>query len=137
MRLPWLSTRRWMIDTAVMAAVCWSTPRVDAFKLRAEFHAREKQGCLQQAEITERRYRWMTEEGGNHCGSTVLLIDIAEDYEDIPELRERVAYHAAMEWMYRQASRHPWRRVAAEKPFIIDERLRTADWLLAKAKAYE
>jgi hypothetical protein len=38
--------------------------------------------------------------------------------------------------MCRQAGRHPWRRVPAEKPFVSDERLRPAEWLFAKAKAY-
>ena len=136
MRLPWLKTRRWIINTALVGGLCWSTSRADALKLRAEFHAEQKQNCLQQAEFAERQHHWMEQDGRNWCGSIVHLIDIAQDYEEVPELRERAAYHAAMELMYRQASRHPWQRMPAEKPFIPDDRLRTADWLLAKAKAY-
>jgi hypothetical protein len=62
----------------------------------------------------------------------------ADEFVEVGAFRrgQRSLPRLAMELMYRQASRHPWRRAPAEKPFTPDGRLRTAEWLLAKAKAY-
>jgi len=46
MRLPQMTTRRWMTATAVVAVLCWGTLRAQALDRRAAFHAREKQECL-------------------------------------------------------------------------------------------
>jgi hypothetical protein len=79
----------------------------------------------------------MKEEGGTWCGPVVLLVEIAEDYEAAPELRERAAYHAELETKYRWAARYPWLFAPAETPFIPDDRNRPPEWLRAKAEAYK
>ncbi len=136
MRRPRMTTRRWMIATAFVAVLCSGILRAQAFMRRASFHGREKQICLQQALDAEKAHQWMKERGGDWCGSRLLLIEIAEDYESVPDLRERAAYHAELEAMYRRAARYPWIRVPAEKPFIPDDRIRSPEWLRAKAEAY-
>jgi len=60
-----------------------------------------------------------------------------EYYEAIPDLRERAAYHAELEVMYRRAAHYPWILAPTEKPFMPDDRNRAPEWLRAKAEAYK
>jgi hypothetical protein len=140
MRLPWMTTRRWMIVTAVVAVLCWGTLRAQALERRAAFHAREKQSCLQRAQDVEGGSRPLLQEKKRRlCGPLevfAIVAELEEAYEAAPELRERAAYHAELEASYRRASRHPWIQVPPEKPFIPDDRIRSPEWLRTKAEAY-
>ena len=88
MRLPRMTTRRWMIATAVVAVLCWGTPRARALDRRAAFHAREKQECLVWAQCVEGFHQRRI------CTTHEVLVLMEEDYEAIRDLRERAAYHA-------------------------------------------
>jgi hypothetical protein len=136
MRLPRMTTRRWMLVVAFVAALCGGTLRARALQRRAAFHSREKQSCLRQAQAAEREYRWMKEEGDTWCGPRVLLIRIAEDYGAAPELRERAAYHADLEVLYRRAAHCPWMLVPAETFFRPNERIGSLAGPRSKAEAY-
>jgi hypothetical protein len=137
MRLPRMTTRRWMIATAVVAVLLGGVLRAQALQRRTAYHAREKQSCLQRAQLAEKQYRWMQQEGGTWCGSRILLIEIKEEYEETPELWERAAYHAGLEAQYRRAARYPWLLAPAERPFVPDDRNHPPEWLRAKAEAYK
>jgi hypothetical protein len=117
MRLPRIKIRRWMIAIAFVAVVCWLTVRARRLEERAAFHAQEKQCCLSQAWTADKNYHWMEQNGATWCGSPRLLIEIAEDYEAVPMLRERAAYHDRLEAIYRRSVYFFWIPVPAEKPF--------------------
>jgi hypothetical protein len=136
MQLTRMTTRRWMVATAFAAVLSGGILRAQALQRRAAFHAWEKQSCLQKTRAAEKEYRWMQEEGGRWCGSRVLFVEIEEDYEAAPELRERAAYHSHWEAAYRRAARYPWLSAPAETSFVPDDRMRSPDWLRAKAQTY-
>jgi hypothetical protein len=141
MRLPRMTKQRWLIVTAVFAVLCWGTLRAQALERRAAFHAREKQSCLQRAQGVEGASRPLLQEHkGRFCGPTegfAIFAELEEACEAAPELRERAAYHAELEVSYRRASRYPWIQAPAEKPFKPDDRIRSPEWLRAKAEAYK
>jgi hypothetical protein len=120
-----------MIAVAAVAVLCWGTLRAHALERRAAFHAREKQECLVWAEGAEKFHQ------GYSCTTHEIRIYMEERYEAIPDLRERAAYHAELEAMYRLAARYPWIPPPTEKPFIPDDRNRTPGWLRARAEAFK
>ena len=135
MRLPRMTMRRWIVATAFVAVVCWGMLRARALERRAEFHAGEHQACLQRATIAVNRYQ--TEREACVLLPRTALIEIAEDFEAAPELRELAEYHADLANLYRRAVCYPWMLVPAEKPFVPNDRNRASEWLRAKAEAYK
>lgn len=86
MRLPRMTTRRWMVATAAIALFCWAELRGRALQQRAAFHARERQSCLRDAQNAEKNYLWMNSSANSWCGPRVQFIEIAEDFEEAPAL---------------------------------------------------
>jgi C4-dicarboxylate-specific signal transduction histidine kinase len=139
MRLPRMTTRRWMVATAVIAVLCWGELRIHAFQQRAAFHAREKQSCPQEAQQAERAYSQLQELASQRylCGPKILWLKISEDFEKAPELRERAEYHAELESLYRQAMYRPWALIPREGEFSLDSRAHPTAWFLAKAARFK
>ena len=137
MRLPRMTIRRWMVATAIVAAVCGEALRVHALQLRVAFHAREKQSCLRRAQAIEIEQRRWEKAKDRWCGLADIFVEMEELYEAIPVLRERAAYHAELEAKHRRAVLYPWILAPAEKPFLPDDRARSPGWLRARAKAYQ
>ena len=135
MRMPRMTTRRWMVVAAIVAVLTWGISRAQALERRSAFHSSEKQSCLQEATAAEKRYHQFMEAGCILLPKAAVL-EIAEDYEAAPELRERAEYHAQLEALYRRAARYAWIPVQVEKPFAPDGRLHSPEWLRTKANAY-
>jgi hypothetical protein len=126
-----------MVATAFAAVLCWGTLRATALQRRAAFHAQEKQSCLQQAQAAEKDYQSLKQRlNEGSCEPRGLMLEIAEDFEAAPELRERAVYHAELEARYRRTARYPWMLAPSQKPFIPDDRIRSFEWLRDKAEAY-
>jgi hypothetical protein len=77
MRMPRMTTRRWMVAIAFVTVLFWGVLRALALERRSAFHSREKLSCLQQANNAEKRYHWIRE----NCLARLAIIEIVEDYE--------------------------------------------------------
>lgn len=131
MRIPRMSTRRWMIATAVLAALCALAMRADALQRRAAFHAQEQQWLMQEANVWETEYRRLSD--GRYCGDPIVIVETNALLRFVvPQLLKRAAYHAELVVRYRRAALYPWILAPAERPFVPDIRQDPA-WLRARA----
>jgi hypothetical protein len=117
LRLPPMTTRRWMIAVAVVGlllAGCIGGYRLkrlhDHFLQRAQDHAMMEIANRK----SERAHRELFEmRGGFGPGSETLR---AKSLRDIVFFSRTASYHAAMAQKYEYAARHPWLPVAPDPP---------------------
>jgi hypothetical protein len=112
MRLPRMTTRRWIIVVAIVALVVGGmvlARRQGVYRVRAAFYA-------QQEQVATRRLRHWTQEvvrfsGRPQSDEQRRLAELMEDYS-----RDRVAYHARLKVKYRRAAHYPWLPIAPDPP---------------------
>lgn len=136
MRIPRMTTRRWMVATAILATLCWAVVRADALHRRAAFHAHEQQWLTQEANRWETEYHRLWDERHRYCGDpAVIFVTRALFRFAVPQLLKRAAYHAELAVRYRRAARYPWFLAPAERPFVPDVR-DDRKWLRARASEF-
>jgi hypothetical protein len=138
MRSSLMTTRRLMAAVAVVAVLTWGAVRTYRLQDRASFHAQQSREFLQIAQHDEKVY-WLRKrlvDEGRSCFVQTLWLDTQSDYEAVPGLRERAEYHARLALDCRQAIYRPWMGAPYERPFIPDDRQRSAGWLLSKAERW-
>jgi hypothetical protein len=135
-RLPRMTTRRWMVAVVLVAVVMWAEMRRQRLRHRAAFHAGEKRVCLVVAQRSEKLYALRKVLMQTGAISQSIWLATREELEEALELRDRAAYHARLELACRWAMDRPWAFVPAETPFVPDDHQRSASWLLDKSQRY-
>ena len=106
MRLPRMTTRRWMIAVAIMAAGFWVSvlgARSHSYAIRAGHHG-----------LMEAHNRWIIEE--YEAGRLFYSGPMDQLTLRANRCRRLIAYHATLRQKYESASRRPWLPVGPDLP---------------------
>src|SRR4051794_10894341 len=103
MRLPRMTTRRWMIAVSMEGVLMWGVVRTHDLKSRATYHAQEKQQRINTAQLYEKLYLLRVKLIETASVVMTFWLETQENYEEASELRERAEYHARLELAYRRA----------------------------------
>ncbi len=109
MRLPRMTTRRWMVAVAVFAL---------SIGVGVQLHHR-RAAFLSRAQIHSEQAAWRLADSVTLCGRAIGNMDdieLASLKRRINILPQLVAYHRAQDQKYRRAARYPWLPVEPDPP---------------------
>ena len=125
MRLPRMTTRRWMVAVAVVGLLMGG---ISSYRIRRRYS--EFIGRVRHHELLEAAYK----EQGRHVAdfsrsSSVIMEDLKDDpgsgrlkalrnsiLQNAASFSQRTEYHADMARKYRHAARYPWLPVEPDPP---------------------
>jgi hypothetical protein len=111
MRLPRMTTRRWLIAVAAIALLIgggvWLKQRRDYFLSLAQSHQREVASSTARGEALKSRL-------GSKSGMTIEeIMNLHRDYD---RMMDRAEHHASLARKYERAARYPWLLVEPDPP---------------------
>jgi hypothetical protein len=115
MRLPRMTTMRWMVAVVLTTVLFGVTMRSQSFQRRAARHHGDRMAWLLIVHDAEKRRRETHGDSGD-VASGAKPSEADEERENVARLRERAAYHAVMAEKYRHAARYPWLSVDPDPP---------------------
>jgi hypothetical protein len=116
MRLPRMTTRRWIIVVAVIGLMViglmlgsgvWLKQRRDHFLLLAQSHQKEVASSTARGKALKSRF------GRTSGMSNEEIMDLQRDYD---QMIDRADHHASLARKYEQAARYPWLPVEPDPP---------------------
>ena len=111
MRVPRMTTRRWMIAVAVVGLVIgggvWLKQRRDYFLSLAQSHQKEVASSTARGEALKSRLG---------CTSGMTIEEIMHLHGDYDRMMDRADHHASLARKYERAARYPWLLVEPDPP---------------------
>ena len=111
MRLPRMTTRRWMVVVAVIGLLVGGGVRLkrrrDYFLSLARSHAQKMPSSTAEGKALRSRFGSTS----RMSGEEILLLS-----RDFDRLRNRADHHAALRRKYERAARYPWMSVEPDPP---------------------